>query len=128
MTNASNAAAAAASNKQEEGSKKDFRPISIVTITPTSFEPGVASNGSPYVTMRGTLVSRPGKDNLVKTVVAFGEELAAVQDKLAINESIQLRVQWNRSTLKIVGIADDQPISRSSHWRPKPSQHSKIER
>ena len=37
MTNASNAAAAA-SNNEGVGTKKPFRPISTVTITPMSIE------------------------------------------------------------------------------------------
>lgn len=102
MTNASNAAAAA-SNNEGVGTKKPFRPISTVTITPMSIEQGVAKNGSPYVTMRETQVSRPGKEDLVKTVVAFAEELAVVQDKLVVGQSVELRVKWDNNTLKILG-------------------------
>ena len=108
MTNASNAAAAAVSNNQEEGSKSSFRPTSTVTIIPTSIVKGEAKNGSPYVTMRGAVVSRANKDNVERTVMAFAEQLEAVEDKLIIGESVQVRVLWNRNTLKIVGLPGDE--------------------
>lgn len=84
--------------------RKNFRPILRATITPASIEHLVASGPkqTPYIKMSGATVTRGDKTN-VRTVMAFGKSADAVRDMLVEGQPVELAVQYDGGTVKIIG-------------------------
>ena len=80
-----------------------YSPIFVATVTPTSIEKNVGKNGADYAVMRGATVQQEGKDDKVRTVMAFGNQLAEVSDALIEGEAVDLAVQYDGGSLKVIG-------------------------
>ena len=103
MTTTANAAADNANTTDTTNNERRFAPIFTATITPATINAGVGKNERPYATMKGALVQQNGKPDKTLTVMAFGSQLAAVQDSLIEGKPVDLAVQFDRGSLKIVG-------------------------
>lgn len=81
-----------------------FRPIFAATITPgASIENLISTKGTRYIKMVDATVSREGKEPSVRTVMAFGKSADAVRDKLIEGTPVELAIQFDGGSVKIIG-------------------------
>jgi hypothetical protein len=80
-----------------------FRPIFAATITPAGIEALTSVKGKGYIKMQGAQVSRNGGEPTTRTVMAFGKSADAVRDLLVEGKPVELAVQFDGGTVKIIG-------------------------
>lgn len=82
---------------------RQFRPIFSAVITPASIENKTSAKGTGYLLMQGATVTREGQDPKVRTVMAFGKSVDAVEGMLVEGQPVKLAVQYDGGTVRIVG-------------------------
>jgi len=83
---------------------RKFRPTFLVTITPQEeVDSGRTSKDQPYSTLRNALVSRDGREDVVRTVMAFGQASSGLAAFLKPGKPVTVAVQHDEGTLRIVG-------------------------
>jgi hypothetical protein len=81
-----------------------FSPIFVATITPATVSTKTAQNGNKYAIMKGATIAQEGKEPKEMTVMAFGKSHEAVAKLLRKGRSVDLAVQYDGGTVKIVGL------------------------
>src|SRR3546814_4609317 len=80
-----------------------FSPIFVATITPAAIEVREGKNGA-YAYMQGSTVTQEGRESKTMTVVAFGKSHSEVADLLNPGSPVDLAVQYDGGTLKVIGV------------------------
>lgn len=84
---------------------RKFRPTYVVTVTPREqITAGETVNGQPFTTIREATVSREGKEDLVRTIVAFGPASSEIASRLAPGRPVRLAVQNDGGMLRAIGL------------------------
>src|SRR3546814_17784293 len=78
------------------------------TITPASVSASTAKNGNKYAVMKGATIAREGQEAKVMTAMAFGKSHTEVAKLLRKGRSVDLAVQYDGGTVKIVGLPREQ--------------------
>jgi hypothetical protein len=84
--------------------RRYMRPFTA-TIVPIAVDLLKGQTG-PYALMRDAAVSRDGKPDSVRTVMAFSQAYEDVSHLLAAGRPIALTVRYSGGSLKVVGLAD----------------------
>ena len=79
-----------------------FNPTFVVTITPTSIETRAGAKGD-YTVAENARISKEGRADQVRTVVAFGPHREKLSELLQVGRPVDLAVQHNGGSLKIMG-------------------------
>ena len=82
---------------------RKFSPIFVATITPASIENKVSAGGANYLLCAGARFERPGQDAQTRTVMAVGQSAHDVRQLLAVGKPVELAVQFDGGTVKVVG-------------------------
>lgn len=80
-----------------------YRPTFVATVTPTDLDTGTTEGGQPYAKLKDARISRSGKPDIVRTIMAFGPA-AGVASELEKGVPVELAVQSNGGTLRLVGL------------------------
>ena len=80
-----------------------YRPTFVATVTPNDVDSGTTEGGQPYATLKDATISRAGKPDVVRTIMAFGPA-AAVATTLVKGAAVPLAVQSNGATLRLIGL------------------------
>lgn len=83
--------------------------ILIATVTPAEVETRKGANGA-YTVMPGATVSREGKEDMVRTVMAFGKPNEAISTLLKSGVPVMLALRFDGGSMKVVGM----PRTRST--------------
>ena len=75
----------------------------VATVVPETVEHLVGPKG-PYTLMRDAVVSREGKDDMVRTVMAFGNPNAQIGHLIQEGHPIDLAIRFNGGTMRVVGL------------------------
>jgi hypothetical protein len=81
-----------------------FSPIFVATITPASVSTRTAKNGNKYALLQGATVAQGDKEPKQMTVMAFGKSRDEVASSLRKGRPVDLAVQYDGGSLKIVGL------------------------
>ncbi len=81
-----------------------FSPIFVATVTPAAIAIATDKNGNDYAKMQGSTVQQDGKADKTMTVMAFGNQHAEVADHLVEGQPVDLAVQFDGGTLKVIGL------------------------
>ena len=84
-------------------STRRFSPIFVATITPAAVETRQGAKG-PYTVMPGATISKSGRADRQLTVMAFGKQRDEVEHMLTQGRPVDLAVQHDGGTLKIIGL------------------------
>jgi hypothetical protein len=84
--------------------KNDFRPIYPATVVPGEIKVETSVKGKPYLVIPNSTVTgtKSGK-TLERTVMVFGKSVDAVTDMLKTGVPVELAVQRDNGTIKIIG-------------------------
>lgn len=93
-----------------------FSPIFAATITPDTVEPLTTVKGKDYTRCAAT-ISRNGKPDEKRTVLAFGKAHDTVSPLLVAGKPIELAIQMDGGSAKIIGLprAKVVPIATDEH-------------
>lgn len=80
-----------------------FSPTFNAVIVPETIETRDGANG-PYTIMSQAVVVRDGKDDLIRTVMAFGKPHTEVSHLLAEGAPITLAVKFDGGSLRVIGL------------------------
>jgi len=80
-----------------------YAPVLIATVTPQSVETREGATGA-YTVMPAALVRRAGKEDVVRTVMAFGKPNETVASLLASGVPVSLALRFHGGAFKIVGL------------------------
>lgn len=80
-----------------------YAPVLIATVTPQSVETHAGAKG-PYTKMQGALVQRAGKEDMIRTIMAFGKPNETVAALLHAGTPVELALRHDGGTMKIVGL------------------------
>lgn len=80
-----------------------FSPIFPATVTPGPVEILTGAKGE-YARMRGSKVVSARQPEKTLTVMAFGKSLEDVRDLLEEGSSVDLAVQYDGGSMKIIGL------------------------
>src|SRR3546814_11557894 len=103
---------------------RKFSPIFVATSTPGSIEIKKSRDGADYLLCSGAKFDRPGQEAQTRTVMAFGRSAADVHKLLTTGKPVELDVQFNGGTIKVIGTprerqaATSKPTTRA-HSMPK---------
>lgn len=86
----------------ENSNQREYRPIFTATVTPATIEAKKTSKGGDYLIMRGAQVAF-GTKTQERTVMAFGKSIDAVRDMLVEGSPVELAVQFDGGSVRIVG-------------------------
>jgi hypothetical protein len=75
----------------------------VATIVPETVEHLVGPKG-PYTLMRNAVVSREGKNDMIRTVMAFGSQNAQISHLIQEGRPIDLAIRFNGGTMRVVGL------------------------
>lgn len=90
-----------------------FNPVFTATVVPSAIESLDGAKG-PYTLMRGAVVLREGREDMVRTVMAFGKPNSQIAHLLEEGRPINLAIRFDRGTVKVVGLpkqAEANPLS-----------------
>jgi hypothetical protein len=84
--------------------KSTFRPIYPATIVPGVIQNETNAKGDPYLVIRESQVTsiKSGKTS-TRTVMVFGKSVGMVQDLLETGVAVDLAVQNDGGSVKIIG-------------------------
>lgn len=82
---------------------RTFRPIFNATVTPAEIETKPSAKGSDYILMKGAQVAYGDKTS-ERTVMVFGKSVDAVRDSLESGKSVELAVQFDGGSVRVVGL------------------------
>lgn len=82
---------------------RPFRPIFTATVTPASIENKTSATGTDYLLLQGATVARAGQEPKTRTVMVFGKSVDAVQGMLSEGQPVDLAVQYDGGTVRVVG-------------------------
>lgn len=82
---------------------RKFSPIFVATITPASIEVRTSAKGDEYVVCKGAEFTRNGQDVQTRTAMAFGQSASTVRDLLVEGKPVELAVQFDGGTVKMIG-------------------------
>jgi hypothetical protein len=80
-----------------------YRPTFVATVTPNEIDSGETASGASYATLKDARISRKGKEDIFRTIMAFGPA-AGIAAALEKGAPVSLAVQNNGATLKLVGL------------------------
>jgi hypothetical protein len=80
-----------------------YSPIFDATITPESVEPLTTTQGKDYTRLSAT-ISRQGKPDMKRVVMAFGKSNEAVRGLLIPGQPVELAIQLDGGSAKIIGL------------------------
>jgi hypothetical protein len=80
--------------------------VLIATVTPRSVETRNGANGA-YTVMTGAAISREGREDLIRTVMAFGRPNERISPLLRPGAPVRLVLRFSGGNMKIVGIPRD---------------------
>lgn len=86
---------------------RTFRPTFVVTVTPSEVAHGDTAKGQPYSSLKNATISREGRENVVRTVMAFGPTASEIASRLEPGKPVRLAVQHDDGTLRIIGLPRD---------------------
>lgn len=90
------------STMTEQTKTRKFSPIFNAPITPTGeMTEKTTRKGVPYVRFPAEVGMKGGP--VPRTVMAFGDQLAAVRDSLKEGQTVELAVQRDGGTIKLIG-------------------------
>lgn len=92
---------------------RKFSPIFVATITPESIEIKKSHDGADYLLCSGAKFERPGQEPQTRTVMAFGRSATDVQKLLTAGQPVELAVQFNGGTIKVIGTPRERQASVS---------------
>jgi hypothetical protein len=81
-----------------------FNPIFVATVTPATIDMKVSETKGAYTLMQAATVSKEGREDRSLTVMAFGKAHEEVGIFLEPGQPIELAVQHNGGTLKVIGL------------------------
>ena len=99
--------------KTNEAPRSAFRPIFPATITPASIERKQTAKGTDYLLMQNATVERDGKDAQTRTAMAFGKSVTDVESMLESGTPVELAVQFDGGTVRIVGPVREKQAAES---------------
>ncbi|QAY80268.1 hypothetical protein [Sphingosinicella sp. BN140058] len=79
-----------------------FVPSFVAIVTPASVSTRRSSKNEPYAYLGGATVEAAGRTNIA-TVMAFGPAHAAVKSKLKKGRKVELLLQRDGGTLRVLG-------------------------
>lgn len=80
--------------------------VLIATVTPRTVETRNGAKGA-YTVMTGAAVSREGREDLIRTVMAFGKPNERIAPLLRPGAPVRLVLRFSGGNMKIVGIPRD---------------------
>ena len=83
---------------------RNFRPTFVVTVTPTEIASSDTVKGQPYSTLKNAKISREGREDIVRTVMAFGPASSSIAEHMVPGVPVQLAVQHDGGSLRIIGL------------------------
>lgn len=88
-----------------------YTPTFVATVTPSSVATRTGKNGR-YVLLKDAEIAHKG-NTMTRTVMAFGQSRDAVAKLLHKNRPVDLAVQFDGGTVRIVGLpnAEQQPAN-----------------
>lgn len=89
---------------KEQSIMNKFNPIFTATVTPASVKNPLASNGNKYTVMKGASVKLANGNVETRTVMAFGPARDSLSGLLRKGKSIELAVQRDGGSLKVIGL------------------------
>src|SRR3546814_793953 len=102
---------------------RKFSPYFAATITPESIESKKSHDGADYLLGSGAKFERPGQEAQTRTVMAFGRSAADVHKLLTTGKPVELAVQFNGGTIKVIGTPRERQAATS---KPTTSAHSML--
>ena len=83
--------------------RRKFSPIFTASVTPTaSVAYATTAKGVPYAKFPATVGFKGG--DAQRTVMAFGDQLAAVRKSLRKGRAVELAIQHDNGTVKVIGL------------------------
>jgi hypothetical protein len=90
------------STMSDQNQTRKFSPIFNATITPTGeMVESTTAKGVPYGKFQAEVGMKGGA--VPRTVMGFGEQLASVRDSLVVGQTVELAVQRDGGTIKLIG-------------------------
>lgn len=96
-------------------------PIFVATITPGTIETKTSKGGAEYLLCAGARFERRDQEPQTRTVMAFGQSATVVRDLLTAGEPVELAVQFDGGTVKVIGA----PRERQAAAAAKPAKPAK---
>jgi hypothetical protein len=93
---------------QTSNNARRFSPIFRATVTPASVSTRTDKAGNKYAYMAGATIAQEGKEPKTMTTMAFGKSFAEVGKLLRKGRAIELAVQFDGGTVKVVGLPREQ--------------------
>lgn len=84
-----------------------FKPTFVVTVTAGEVASGDTVNRQPFASVKDATISREGREDVKRTVVAFGPA-AAVLGALVPGKPVRLAVQYDGAKLRAIGVPRDE--------------------
>jgi hypothetical protein len=81
-----------------------FSPIFVATITPASVSTRTDKGGNKYAYLAGATIAQGDKEPKQMTAMAFGKSHTEVAGLLRKGRPVDLAVQYDGGTVKIVGL------------------------
>ncbi|RYY05405.1 MAG: hypothetical protein EON55_26895 [Alphaproteobacteria bacterium] len=79
-----------------------FKPTFVVTITAGEVASGDTVGGQPYASVKEATISRKGRDDVKRTVMAFGPA-ARIVSEMVPGRPVRLSVQHDGAKLRVIG-------------------------
>jgi len=90
------------STMSDQNQTRKFSPIFNAPVTQTGeMIEKTTAKGVPYAKFQADVGMKGGV--VPRTVMAFGDQLASVRDSLAIGQTVELAVQRDGGTIKLIG-------------------------
>lgn len=96
-----------------ENNARGFRPIFNATVTPASIETKQNAKGADYLLLQGATVEF-GQKSQSRTVMAFGKSADAVRDVLVAGTPVELAVQLDGGSVRIVGLPREKEVAAAA--------------
>lgn len=84
-----------------------FKPTFVVTVTADEISHGDTVKNQPYASAKDALITREGRADCRRTVMAFGPN-AEILARLPVGKPVRLSVRHSDAMLQFVGIAKDE--------------------
>jgi hypothetical protein len=83
-----------------------FKPTFVISVEikpESTVTAGTGANGQPFASIKEAAIARNGRPDTRQTVVAFGPA-ASILASLEPSRPVQLAVQHNGGTLRVIGL------------------------
>lgn len=93
---------------------KSFSPIFVATVTPAAIVTKTSAKGTDYALMQGATVQKGDAEPKSLTVMAFGKSHAEVANLLETGTPVELAVQYDGGSLKVIGLPREKPAAAAA--------------